>query len=64
VSAILGENFKSAKSVLASDTFGYSDQSALVKYDPQAAKKILDDAGWVPGPNGIRNKGGVACGLP
>ncbi|MEJ7654407.1 MAG: peptide ABC transporter substrate-binding protein [Chloroflexia bacterium] len=28
-------------------------------YDPEAAKKMLDDAGWVVGDGGIRAKGGV-----
>ncbi|TQX84403.1 MULTISPECIES: peptide ABC transporter substrate-binding protein [unclassified Rhizobium] len=29
------------------------------EYDPEKAKKLLDDAGWVPGSDGIRAKGGV-----
>ena len=28
------------------------------KYDVEAAKKLLDDAGWVPGADGIREKNG------
>jgi peptide/nickel transport system substrate-binding protein len=28
-------------------------------YDPELAKKLLDEAGWVPGPDGIREKDGV-----
>lgn len=28
-------------------------------YDPAAAKKLLDAAGWIPGPDGIRRKNGV-----
>jgi len=32
-------------------------------YDPAAAKVILDRAGWVPGPDGIRAKGGVQAKL-
>ncbi|WP_207768759.1 ABC transporter substrate-binding protein [Pelagivirga sediminicola] len=31
----------------------------LLKYDPEAAKKMLDEAGWVPGDDGVRAKGGV-----
>ena len=27
-------------------------------YDPEQAKKILDDLGWTPGPDGIRQKNG------
>ncbi|MCB1381142.1 MAG: peptide ABC transporter substrate-binding protein [Alphaproteobacteria bacterium] len=29
------------------------------EYNPEKAKKILDDAGWVPGDDGIRSKNGV-----
>jgi peptide/nickel transport system substrate-binding protein len=31
---------------------------ATYKYDPAAANKLLDDAGWVKGSDGIRAKGG------
>ncbi|MGW0885929.1 ABC transporter family substrate-binding protein [Streptomyces sp. NPDC002671] len=38
---------------------GYSDNvGAVIKHDPEAAKKILDAAGWKPGNDGIREKGG------
>lgn len=29
-----------------------------LSYDPEAAKKLLDEAGWKPGPDGIRVKNG------
>ncbi len=32
-------------------------------YDPAKAKQLLDQAGWVPGPDGIRGKGGVRAKL-
>jgi peptide/nickel transport system substrate-binding protein len=31
----------------------------VCKYNPQAAAKLLDDAGWVKGADGVRAKGGV-----
>jgi peptide/nickel transport system substrate-binding protein len=31
----------------------------VCKYDPAAANKLLDDAGWVKGSDGVRAKGGV-----
>lgn len=38
---------------------GYNDNVAdVIKYDPQAAKRDLDAAGWVPGGDGIRVKDG------
>ncbi|WP_040802505.1 ABC transporter substrate-binding protein [Nocardia concava] len=58
VDTVLGPQFKVATSVLASKTPGYADLSARVKYDPDTAKKLLDQAGWVPGPDGIRVKDG------
>lgn len=44
---------------LASTTPGYDKSvEALYKYDPDMAKKLLDDAGWHPGSDGIRQKNG------
>lgn len=37
---------------------GYQDNSTDWSYDVEAAKKLLDDAGWVPGADGIREKDG------
>ncbi|MFC7625602.1 ABC transporter family substrate-binding protein [Microlunatus sp. GCM10028923] len=39
---------------------GYQDNltAAGYKYDKDAAGKLLDEAGWVPGSDGIREKGG------
>ena len=34
-------------------------EAKLPKYDPEAAKKLLDEAGWVVGADGIREKDGV-----
>ncbi|WP_338773693.1 ABC transporter substrate-binding protein [Nocardia vulneris] len=59
VDTVLGPQFKPATSVLASSTPGYRDFSARLAYDPAKAKSILDQAGWVPGGDGIRVKDGV-----
>ena len=38
---------------------GYSDDlGKVIQYNPEQAKKDLDAAGWVPGPDGIRVKNG------
>jgi len=39
----------------------YWENTAIkaLPYDPEQAKKLLDDAGWKVGPDGIRAKGGV-----
>jgi peptide/nickel transport system substrate-binding protein len=47
-----------AKGVLSHTTPFFTDLSDLLKHDPEGAKKLLDDAGWKPGTDGIREKGG------
>ncbi|GAA1860106.1 ABC transporter substrate-binding protein [Pseudonocardia ailaonensis] len=37
---------------------GYVDLSSKLKYDPDRAARILDDAGWVMGADGVRAKDG------
>ncbi|MFC9437802.1 ABC transporter substrate-binding protein [Nocardia sp. NPDC057030] len=58
VDTVLGPQFKPATSPLASSTPGYTDLSARLAYDPAKARGILDQAGWVPGGDGIRAKNG------
>ncbi|WP_454199133.1 ABC transporter substrate-binding protein [Nocardia sp. Marseille-Q1738] len=58
VDTVLGPQFKPATSTLASKTPGYTDLSARLAYDPGKARGILDQAGWVPGADGIRAKNG------
>jgi len=50
--------FKVADSVLGSTTPGYTDTSSTISYDPAAAKKALDAAGWEKGSDGVRAKDG------
>lgn len=47
-----------ATSFIQSNVPGATDQSALLAYDPVKAEKLLDEAGWVKGGNGIRAKDG------
>jgi peptide/nickel transport system substrate-binding protein len=47
-----------ATSFIQSNVPGATDQSALLAYDPVKAEKLLDEAGWVKGANGIRTKDG------
>lgn len=58
VDTVLGPQFKPATSTLASTTPGYQDLSAKLAYDPAKARTLLDQAGWVPGGDGIRVKNG------
>ncbi|WP_336697828.1 ABC transporter substrate-binding protein [Curtobacterium sp. USHLN213] len=49
---------KRSYSVLSSvEPYGYSDKS-LFEYSPTKAKRLLDDAGWKVGSDGIREKDG------
>jgi peptide/nickel transport system substrate-binding protein len=49
---------------LKSSTWGYTPKvKDLYHYEPAKAKALLDEAGWVPGPNGIRAKGGKEARL-
>lgn len=44
---------------------GYEDnvKAAGIEYDAEAAAKVLDDAGWAPGADGIREKDGQKLSL-
>ncbi|WP_228282500.1 ABC transporter substrate-binding protein [Brevibacterium atlanticum] len=48
-----------ATSVLAKSTPEYEDLSDLLAYDPDGAKKLLEDDGWKVGDDGIRVKDGT-----
>lgn len=41
------------------DKMPWYNAEAQVEYDPDGAKKILEDAGWIPGADGIREKDGL-----
>jgi peptide/nickel transport system substrate-binding protein len=62
VNTVLGPRYKPATSVLSSSTPFYAPTDKLT-FDPGASRKLLDDAGWVPGPDGIRTKGGQRLSL-
>ena len=48
-----------SRNVLVAGTFAYDESAEKVyKYDPAKAKELLEQAGWKPGPDGIRQKDG------
>lgn len=47
-----------ATSSVAKTGLAYKDQSAAYTFDPEESKRLLDEAGWEPGPDGIRVKDG------
>ena len=55
---IISRYQKPASALLASSTPLYRDFSSLLAYDPAAARKLLDEAGWQVGPDGVRVKHG------
>ncbi|MGU3502113.1 ABC transporter substrate-binding protein [Mycobacterium sp. C31M] len=57
LSGALTEHDKVPTNIIATTTIGYEDLGVTL-YDPEQAKALLDGAGWVPGPDGIRVKDG------
>lgn len=57
-STLLTDGYPIATSIVASNALGYADQSDLLVYDQDRAIELLDEAGWEPGPDGIREKDG------
>ncbi|GAA0997706.1 ABC transporter substrate-binding protein [Acrocarpospora macrocephala] len=61
---LLSNSEGEAHSVLTDGVPGFADYSqGALKYDLDLAKKLLDDAGWQPGADGIRAKDGVKLQL-
>jgi peptide/nickel transport system substrate-binding protein len=57
--SVLTSSYKVATSVLGSRVPGYVDySSSALRYDQAGAEKLLQDDGWVAGPDGIRVKDG------
>ncbi|MDQ0728875.1 TIGR04028 family ABC transporter substrate-binding protein [Microbacterium sp. W4I20] len=58
VDTLFTDNYPVATSVLSSEALGYKDESEHYAYDPDKAADLLDEAGWKPGSDGIREKDG------
>lgn len=63
VATLFSPNYPVATSVIAASAAGYVNLSDKLKYDPELSKKLLDEAGWKPSPDGIREKDGKALAL-
>jgi peptide/nickel transport system substrate-binding protein len=57
-STVFYKGFAPARSVIDSSTPQWADESALLKFDPTAAKAALDADGWKVGADGFRYKDG------
>ncbi|WP_434922548.1 ABC transporter substrate-binding protein [Glutamicibacter sp. PAEs-4] len=55
---VLSDSYVISGSILNRQAPGFVDLSAELAYDPETAKQLLDEAGWVPGADGIREKDG------
>ena len=58
VKTLYSSHYPKATSVIASTALGYVDLSDKLKFDQDKAKKLLDEAGWTVGADGIREKDG------
>ena len=55
---LLGDTVQVANTNISPGAWFFADQPPAT-FDPAKAKSILDAAGWVPGADGIREKGGL-----
>lgn len=58
IDTVYTPDWKLATSFIQSNVPGATDHSALLAYDPAKAEKLLDEAGWAKGADGIRTKDG------
>ena len=58
VDTLFTDSYPLATGVLAKTARGYTDTSEYYAYDPERAAELLDEAGWKPGADGIREKDG------
>lgn len=63
VQTLFSANYPQATSVLAKTAVGYVDLSDKLKFDPAQAARLLDEAGWKSGPDGVRQKDGQSLTL-
>ena len=63
IDTVYTPDWQLATSVLQSNVPGATDHSELLAYDPDQAAELLDQAGWVPGADGIRAKDGEQLAL-
>lgn len=58
VSTLFTDSYPLATGILAKTALGYTDTSEFYTYDPARAEKLLDEAGWKVGADGVREKNG------
>lgn len=63
VSTLFSANYPRATSVIASTAQGYVNLAEHLTHDPALAVRLLEEAGWMPGPGGVRVKDGQELAL-
>lgn len=63
VDTLFTDSYPLATGALAKTALGYTDTSEFYEYDQDRAIKLLDEAGWEPGADGIREKDGEKLAL-
>lgn len=60
---LLSDSYPLATAPMTSSALGYAEQPGAYTFDPDQARALLHDAGWTPGPDGIRVKDGQRLSL-
>ncbi|MEU0470719.1 ABC transporter substrate-binding protein [Amycolatopsis sp. NPDC006131] len=63
ISTVYTPDWQPAKSFIQSNVPGVTDHSADFAYDEATANRLLDEAGWVRGADGVRTKDGKQLAL-
>ena len=63
VDTLFSANYPQATSVLASTAAGYVNLSDKLTFDQNKSRQLLDEAGWKPAADGIREKAGQRLAL-
>lgn len=63
IATLFSESYPQAASPLARTAQGFRDESEHYRFDPERSRRLLDEAGWVPGPDGIRVRDGRRLSL-
>lgn len=63
ISTVYTSDWQPAKSFIQSNVPGVTDHSADFAYDEATANRLLDEAGWVRGADGVRAKDGKQLAL-
>ncbi|POE09078.1 ABC transporter substrate binding protein [Pectobacterium odoriferum] len=63
IATLFSDHYPQATSPLAKTAAGYVDLSSKLTFDPAQANKLLDEAGWKTGSQGLRQKDGKTLEL-